>query len=150
MTEEEKLRLENSELKRRLDEIAEAETETRKKIDGAFREAENARRAAEYAYATELSDLKAFSKKWRDLFSSDDTPVDKKNEMIDLLNGFLDKIGLESAKDTIKKISEKLGGEDKVSAQGENEYEFDLSEAINPSGELDLEELCRELGVYKG
>ena len=142
------LEYENSLLKRRIEELDDAEAESRKKIEEKYREAENAKRAALYQYALELKALKAFSDKWRRVLSSGDQTAN--GEIIDLLNDFLTDIGIDTAKETVKKV-DKILGDDAAQPPDENvEYEFDLDEAINPSGDLDLEQLCKELGVYRG
>ena len=144
------LEYENSQLQRKIDEYASGEAESRKKIEQSYREAENAKTAAVHCYAAELKALRMFSDKWRRILTGGGVPVEKK-EIIDLLQGFLRDIGVDTAKQTVEKI-DKLLGEDATgfAADKSGEYEFDLDEAINPSGELDLESLCRELGVFRG
>ena len=100
-------------------------------------------------YALELVALKNFSKKWRAALSSG--AEDKKSEMIDLLKGFLDEIGVDNAVGKLRKCDEILKADaDKRQEENGQAFEFDLNEALNPSEELDLEELCKELGVYRG
>ena len=145
------LEFENSQLKRRLEEYLAGEAESKKKIDKCYRDAENYKRASMQAYAMELKALKAFSDKWRRVVSSDLSKTEN-SEIIDLLQGFLSDIGIETAKQTVGKIDEKLN-EDKAimpSTEETEPFEFDLDAALNPSGDLDLADLCKELGVYRG
>lgn len=144
----EQLQSENDYLKRQLDEIKEGEIESRKKIENAYLEAEKLKSAAAYAYALELKAVKNFSVKWRAYFSDNADKV-KKEDIIDLLKGFLSDVGIETAKETVEKMDKALGSGKTAEAVGE-EFEFDLDAVINPSGELDLESLCKELGVYRG
>ena len=133
------LEFENSQLKRRLEEYLAGEAESKKKIDKCYRDAENYKRASMQAYAMELKALKAFSDKWRRVVSSDLSKTEN-SEII------------ETAKQTVGKIDEKLN-EDKAimpSTEETEPFEFDLDAALNPSGDLDLADLCKELGVYRG
>ena len=145
----ERLEFENSQLQRRIDEYLEGEAESRKKIEQSYRDAENMKAAAAHIYATELKALKTFSDKWRRVLSYGGAAVEK-GEIIDLLQGFLSDIGIETAKQTVEKIDKLLGDDNNGGAEEEVGFEFDLDEAINPSGELDLESLCKELGVFRG
>lgn len=145
------LEFENAQLKKRLEEYLDGEAQSKKKIDKCYLDAENYKRASMQAYAMELTALKAFADKWRRSLSSD-APKTENSEIIDLLQGFLNDIGIETAKRTVEMIDEKLsvdkadGGERKQSGS----FEFDLDAALNPSDDLDLAELCKELGVYRG
>ena len=145
----ERLGYENSQLKKRLDEYASAEMEARRKIDCAYQEAENAKQAASYIYATELKALKMFSDKWRRVLAGGGG-FTANGEIIDLLQDFLKDIGVETAKETVEKIDKLLGDDPSGENESADKFEFDLNEAINPSGELDLESLCKELGVFRG
>ena len=151
-----KLESENDRLKRRLEEYEEGAVEARKKIEALYRDAENKSALAQYAYATELKALKAFSKKWRDYFSSAAQKAEK-SEIIDLLRAFLSDVGSSDAKETAKKIEKTLDEKANLSAapvagpdEEEGEYKFDLDAVMNPTEDLDLTELCVELGVYRG
>ncbi|MBP5177375.1 MAG: hypothetical protein ILP02_02190 [Clostridia bacterium] len=139
---------ENAALKRRLEEIAESEAETRKKIEARYLEAEQERSAASYAYQMELKSLKAFSSKWRRVLSSDRDKTEIA-EIIDLLQGFLSDVGVEDAKRTVEKVAAAIGETAKIS-DAPQEFEFDLDAAINPPADSDLESLCKELGVFRG
>ena len=145
------LEFENSQLKRRLEEYLDGEAQSRKKIDKCYTDAENFKRASMQAYAMELMALKAFADKWRRVLSSD-APKIENSEIIDLLQGFLDDIGIETAKRTVERIDEKLidNKADNIATEETEAFEFDLDAALNPSGDLDLAELCKELGVYRG
>ena len=146
----ENLEYENARLVSELDEIRGAEDRSRQKIEKAYADAESKKNSALYAYALELKSLKAFAYKWREYFDSA-VSERKKSEIIDLLSGFLDKIDHTTAKRTVEKISKILPNtqSDSQSEKAE-EFEFDLGEAINPSEALDLESLCKELGVFEG
>ena len=145
------LEFENSQLKRRLEEYLAGEAESKKKIDKCYRDAENYKRASMQAYAMELKALKAFSDKWRRVTSSDASAIGN-SEIIDLLQGFLSDIGIENAKRTVEKIDEKLSKDkaDSTSTEEVETFEFDLDAALNPSSDLYLADLCKELGVYRG
>jgi len=143
----ERLEYENDLLKRKLEEYSDGEEESRKKIEKAFKEAEDAKRAAASAYALELKAVRNFSAKWRRAMGGSPTQT---SEIIDLLKDFLVDIGLDAAKENVQKASNALSGDDEEKSVSDEQFEFDLDAAINPTGELDLAELCKELGVYRG
>ena len=147
------LERENASLKKKLVEFADGEAEAKRKIDKSFSDAETKKREALYLYATELNSLKTFAKKWRSYFEAPDGDRVEKSRIIDLLRGFLSDVGLENAKETTEKAAKLFVDKDKKQVAEDTalgDYEFDLDAVINPSGDLDLAELCKELGVYKG
>ncbi|MBO4572847.1 MAG: hypothetical protein J5762_03695 [Clostridia bacterium] len=149
------LRSENDRLKRRLEEYEEGEDEARKKIEALYRDAERKNAQAQYAYATELKAMKSFSDKWRNYFSSTAQKAEK-SEIIDLLRAFLSDVGISDAKETAQKIEKTLNEKANLKAaptdksDEEDGYKFDLDAVMNPTEDLDLTELCVELGVYRG
>lgn len=112
-------------------------------------------------YFLELKRLKMFSAKWENFFKGQiltkmgeeytnkiDDVVKGINEIIDCdvigCRGISNKEKVEKIRDLIDKSRAKQGvyGEYSVSESG-----LDLNEVINPTGDLDLFELCKELGV---
>lgn len=108
-------------------------------------------------YALELKRLKQFSEKWQRYFA--DAELIEKQELSNLLTDLLrDGKSVDfvlSAKETADKIFKVVGEPFDPKAVIEDYFDseetgFDLDEAVNPKGELDLESLCKELGVFEG
>ena len=116
-----------------------------KKLSEKLLEAERKERAVNARYAVKLNELKFFSDRVERLVSSN-APITEKSRLIDLFKGFLDNIDKE--KDLSGVADEVAKRLDK--GEKEEEFAFDLEEAVNPKGELDLKKLCEELGVYQG
>lgn len=143
-------------LRTELDAYVSAEEKTKKRLLESNMEADRLNKTALYKYHTELKTLKLFADKFKEVYGKDSD--DKKAELIGLFSDFLkdvDKDGyLYTAKDNLLKLSETAFPERKLSAEEENFYgddeAFDLDEAINPTGDLDLKSLLSELGVFGG
>ncbi len=121
----------------------------------ADKEADELKKTSAYKYLLELKNLKLLSDKFKSLYKEE--AGSEKAAITDLLNDFLKDINVKKedirAKEIAKSLGEKLGIEDKKEESDKEENEeffFDLDEAINPSTPLDLEELCKELGVFSG
>ena len=139
---------ENAKLSRELDEIREGETLAKKKIEAEYGKAESLRYSAERAYALEMKAVKNFAIRWREYFVSTEASEREKSAMIDLLNDFLSEMGLKSDKEKVEKLAEKFGSG--IVEKSADDEAFDLDAAINPPEDLDLEQLCKELGVFRG
>jgi len=131
------LTAENDELKKRLDDES-------RPIEERYREAD--RKIAE-DYADELKRLYAFSLQWQTTFSPDTRSPEyikrlaTANAIREILTDVTTIKTAEQAKDLLARTKAALEGR----PTGESGA-FDLNEVLNP-GELDLESLCKELGV---
>ncbi len=108
-------------------------------------------------YALELKRLKLFSQKWQAYFSERDQM--EVQELINLLHDLLDSDKSVdetlSEKEKVDKIYAVLGEpidpESLIKEHFDSEDTgFNIDDAINPKGELNLEDLCKELGVFDG
>ena len=137
---------------KRSDDLAKAYKEKEKslekrkaELDSLIAGAERTAMATDARYAAELYELKFFSDRVKRLVGSD-VDILEKERLTDLFRDFLKNIGENGDNaSTAKKVLEKLGD-----TAFDDEISFDLDEAINPKGELDLKKLCEELGVYQG
>ena len=144
----ERLTYEKTTLENKLQEFSDAEAAARARIEKAYREAENKRATAENLYVAEVAALKSFEYKWRNFVERDDIPFVKKQEIIDLLTDFLNSVGVKTNKEIVKEVDGAiLSGKDTAIP---SDALFDLDKLLNPPEDLDLAELCKELGVYKG
>ena len=129
----------------------------------ADREADELNKAAAYRYMLELKTLKLLAQKYRAMYQTEvDSNLSQTSDWIIKNLADLDKEGIFNAKETAKKLDERLFGgalnqqsDEKVSdfdeflqanAQDDTPA-FDLEEAINPTTPLDLKELLNELGI---
>ena len=108
-------------------------------------------------YALELKRLKLFSQKWQAYFSErDHLEVQELNNLLhDLLVADKSVDETLSAKEKVDKIYAVLGEpidpESLIKEHFDSEDTgFNIDDAINPKGELNLEDLCKELGVFDG
>lgn len=108
-------------------------------------------------YALELKRLKLFSQKWQAYFSEHDhLEVQELNNLLhDLLVSDKSVDETLSAKEKVDKIYAVLGEpidpESLIKEHFDSEDTgFNIDDAINPKGELNLEDLCKELGVFDG
>ena len=108
-------------------------------------------------YALELKRLKLFSQKWQAYFSErDHLEVQELNNLLhDLLVSDKSVDETLSAKEKVDKIYAVLGEpidpESLIKEHFDSEDTgFNIDDAINPKGELNLEDLCKELGVFDG
>lgn len=108
-------------------------------------------------YALEIKRLKLFADKWQAYF--DDSSRMEKQELINLLTDLMREEntvdGVFDAKAKVDKIFEKVGEPfdpvELIKEQFDSEETgFNIDDAINPKGELNLEDLCKELGVFEG
>lgn len=151
----------NSNLSARLDEYKDKEELIFDAIKNATESAENIKREAEKKYAAEAESLRSFSVRWREYFSylykkyplydkvkeakevfdklSYLLVKAKDRKVVEEFSTVLDGVSVpKSPFDPMKKINEY------VAATSENG--FNLDEVLNP-GELQLEDLCKELGL---
>lgn len=136
-----------------LDGYKAAEEKNKKRLLESDMEADRLKKTAQYKYLMELRGLKLFVDKikvvYGDEFSSE------KSAITDLLTDFLKDVDEEGclykAKDGVQEILEKAFFERRISEEEaafyDDESDFDLEEAINPTEELDLKTLLSELGV---
>lgn len=145
--------LEINALKNQLDEYKSAEEKTKKRLLNSNMEADRITTEALYKYHVELKLLKQFVDKYKKVFEVEQNS--EKAAIIDLLTDFLQDIDVDGylykAKEKVEIIENAVLSE--VSVKESDDYteeyhEFNLDEAINPSGELDLKGLLEELGVF--
>jgi hypothetical protein len=147
------------------------------KIEKEKMQAAELKQAAMTEYALELKRVKLFADKWQAFFADKNTTVMQKQELCNLLSDVLTKQSVggvlsdkEKADAIMKKMgtsfeeegkkqAQKSGKVQKTSAKniaqkktsdGDEDSGFNLDDAVNPKGTLDLEELCKELGVFNG
>lgn len=157
------LALENQKLKAEIEDFREKESS----ISSAIRDAENfsatLKENAEKKYLSEIECLKSFAVRWREYFNSlkEKYPlygkIDEAKNVFDEINSVILK---NSGVKAIDKINDKLDDfgvnktpnifnpqgviNDYISATSDNG--FNLNDVLNP-GELELGELCKELGL---
>ena len=100
-------------------------------------------------YNLQFERLKAFIARWQASLpeSKADTPENKKRlALTKLLSGILQEstpvCDLQSGAFTVERLNDAIGGKNI-----DGESTFDLDAVLNPSTDLDLEALCKELGV---
>lgn len=156
------LRRENGKLTEELDDSSDDDPDraaARQRIRKDEIKAEELKRLAMEQYAMELKRLKLFSDKWQAFY--DDSTVMKKQELANLLTDLLRNSDqaefiLESKAKTdeaFRIIEESKPFEPEKIIKDYFDAEengFNLDDAVNPKGELDLEDLCKELGVFEG
>ena len=132
-------------------------------MENAQQSAESLKERAELQYALEVERLKQFSSRWEryleDLKEKYPLyqPVEKATEIMDVIDGLSNDA---DAKETVELLDAKLVDaemakpfnpkqkiRDYIAATGDNG--FNLEEVLNP-GELELEEICKELGLIDG
>ena len=112
-----------------------------KKLDQREREVYALENEAKARFAIELKELKLFSDRIKRFAESGETVL-KKSELIDLYKDFLGEIGADNAAEKAKKVSEII--------KFDEDEAFDLDDILSPKGDLDLQKLCEDLGVYQG
>ena len=153
---------ENTELQNKIQKFKNKEKEMTSALIDAEHTAGEIKEKAELNYALEIERLKAFSARWDDYFSALKekypmyAPVNQAVEIKDRLDKFLKKTkksgGTEElnqiidakTKKTSKKFDPKSKIDDYIAATEGNG--FNMEEVLNP-GELQLEDLCKELGL---
>ncbi len=100
-------------------------------------------------YNLQFERLKAFIARWQANLPEGkaDTPETKKRlALVKLLSGILQEstpvCDLQSGAFTVERLNDAIGGKNI-----DGESAFDLDAVLNPSTDLDLEALCKELGV---
>ncbi len=129
----------------------------RKKIEKDRQIAFELKQTSMQEYALELKRVKMFAQKWQDVFNlgSDMEKQELTNLLIDLLRDDKSVDFVLEAKEKTDKVFQ-LMGESFEPEQliketiDSEETAFNIDEAINPKGELSLEDLCKELGVFDG
>ncbi|MGN0819670.1 MAG: hypothetical protein ACI4M6_04630 [Christensenellaceae bacterium] len=110
------------------------------------------KQSASLEYALELKRLKFFCDKFKENYNSADEL--KKAEIAGMLTDIIKECdGVKAERDTktsVDMLYDKFGIKEETEQRQADDFEFDLEQVMNPKGELDLEELCRELGVYRG
>lgn len=108
-------------------------------------------------YALEMKRLKLFSDKWQEFFENNSALEIRQlcNLLHDILKDDLSVDGALSSKNMVDKvyahIGEPIDPEQLIKEHFDSEeVEFNLDDAINPKGELNLEDLCKEMGVFDG
>lgn len=128
---------ENAELKRKLDESSSAASLKLKEADEKIAE----------DYALEIKRLYAFAARWQAALPFDSTSQEKRQALAKALQMlFSDFKTLNSAKQGEELIAQATALLNEKQSPPLPSDEFDLNEVLNP-GELDLEALCKELGV---
>lgn len=118
-----------------------------KRIDEANLHAEEIKKETDYRYYLSLKALKNFTDKCHRIGSS---PYNEENKkLIGLFADLLKDLTFENSEEKFEKASTLLGF-DSSPVVASDDYVFDLDAVINPTENLSLEELCKELGVYKG
>ncbi len=136
-------------LKRMLAETEADRLRAGKRVAEADAKAEEIKKETAYRYFLALKALKNFTDKCKRISVA---PAEEENKrLIDLFADLLQDLTFENSEEKFKKASSFFGAktEDSFSAPADD-YVFDLDEAMNPKEELSLEELCKELGVYRG
>ncbi len=147
----EKTLKENEDLKKELQEFSFSKEKSAKAMLDAQKTADELKSNALYKYLLEIKALKNFRKKLDEFVLSTEA-VSKKCEIIDLLADLFDETNEKNLKEAVDKATEILDidkQEQAVSLEQEEPL-FNLEEALNPEVEMSLEELCKELGVFKG
>lgn len=129
----------------------------RKKIDEDRQVAFDLKQTAMQEYALELKRVKLFAQKWQGVYSGG-SALEKQelsNLLIDILRDDKSVDFVLKAKEKADQVYEFLGGDFQPEqlikeALNEEENGFNIDDAINPKGELNLEDLCKELGVFNG
>ncbi len=155
MTEEEKeeLLLENEYLKSVIEKYKERESEIEKKEKNAERRAEEIMAAAKKAFGYEIDRLRLFRARWEKTFGSSALSEEEKAEIRSLTSA-LSEIFEGKGENADLSRSERadkaaaLLGEKSLSRVyiGDRENGFSLGDVEDVEG-LDLEELCKELGL---
>ena len=125
-------------------------------LSSAEKKAEEIRETAERKYAVEIEYLKAFNSKWRKYFRylAETYPYYKSaEEAVKISKVLAEVLGKKiSNKQKIETLNAQVKDVQKTSldplAITVSESGFDLNDVLNP-GELDLEDLCKELGVME-
>lgn len=157
------LALENQQLKAEIDSYREKEDAISSAIQDAEKFSATLKTTAEKKYLSEIESLKAFSQRWREYFNSlkDKYPlydkVTKAKAVFDEITKIItrnsagksvDKIDNLLNENGVTKSSAVFNPQDKINdyISATNDTGFNLNDVLNP-GELELGELCRELGL---
>ncbi len=148
------LTAENRSLRASLAEMKSREGKVGKAIVAAEEKGEEIVRLYRMSAETELNTLRLFAEKWKRLAGemAGAIPASEAKKYAEFADNLSALLGKER---------EKFGAEEKVSegeafdpkaviekyVEGEEETGFNLDDVINPKGELDLEKLCRNLGL---
>lgn len=126
--------------------------EQSKAIEEDKKKAFELKRTASLEYALELKRLKFFCDTFKENYNSADEQ--KKAELAGMLTDIIKECdGVKPEKEiksAVGMLYDKFGIQEDVKKQEDSQFEFDLDAVMNPQGELNLEELCKELGVYRG
>ena len=98
-------------------------------------------------YNTELQRLKTFISRWQSALPEHDKGIEGKKRMalsMALAEILKDKPCVNSIEEGVA-LLDKLNGV--MGGNAQSESGFNLEEVLNPGNELDLESLCKELGV---
>lgn len=102
------------------------------------------------AYIGEINRLKTFIVRWEKALYSGDLAAEKRKKsaliaaLKQILNFNEQELSLAELSDKVTEITDLIAG-----GKREEEGGIDLEEVLNPSEELDLEALCKELGVME-
>ena len=151
-----KLTLEIEKLKNEIEVYKNRDALEKSILTSAEQKAEEIRQIAEEKYQAEIEFLKSFNSKWRKYFKylAETYPYYKSaQEAVSISKTLTEVLGKKTSnKDKIESLNsiifdvEKIKGEQVAVTVSDNG--FDLNDVLNP-GELDLEDLCKELGVME-
>ena len=110
----------------------------------------NAEAELSAAYISEINRLKTFISRWEKALLSGDLAAEKRKKsaltaaLKQILNFNEQELSLAELSDKVSEMTDMIAG-----GKREEEGGIDLDEVLNPSEELDLESLCKELGVME-
>ncbi len=148
----------NTELLEEVERVKSRESMVYKTLERAEITSQEIEKSAKTQYALEIERLKRFSEKWDDFFNAlkENYPLDKTAKKAIKINQKIKNVNSENPKEAITEIDELMTGVktfnpkkkivDYIAATGDNG--FNLDEVLNP-GELELEDLCKELGLMQ-
>lgn len=101
-------------------------------------------------YRLEIKRLKEFIATWERALLSDQ-PAEVKGRKAALTSALKEILSFNEQECSLSELSEKVAGITSFISGGRREEEggIDLNEVLTPGGELNLEELCKELGVME-
>lgn len=126
----------------------EEKTEKTEKTETTIRP--NAKAELSAAYMSEINRLKTFISRWEKALLSGDLAAEKRKKsaltaaLKQILNFNEQELSLAELSDKVSEMTDMIAG-----GKREEEGGIDLDEVLNPSEELDLESLCKELGVME-
>jgi len=148
----------NTELLEEVERVKSREGMVYKTLERAEMTSQEIEKSAKTQYALEIERLKRFSEKWDDFFNAlkENYPLDKTVKKAVKINQKIKNVNSENPKEAVAEIDELMTGAkafnpkkkivDYIAATGDNG--FNLDEVLNP-GELELEDLCKELGLMQ-